>query len=757
MIELLSKERRLTPEIVAGCFDPGKHNFIDKQMCGNGFSTSFLKMKPSPGKQNIMIAPNKAVVIDKENQYKADPEHFNNNRITFVYQEATNRDWKDAEIIVFVADSFLNDFGRKNWNNIWTNDIEKLLIDESHSVEIQSLFRYNLRLLNYTIDKYFKATSVASVTATPNKYSKVTHKIINTHLKPVSIHHCNNIENTIARAKESIRNDRKVVLCSNSAALLSEFTTDNKLNAKFQIGESLMRSMVGRAEILAEPMEGLFDELIILSSRGFEGYDINGEGYDVYFFEDRSREHETFFISNLYQAINRTRDGAEYVEYAVAYRATKRPLISKTRVLKFLKSDKLSNEKKLGKTYKEFNDYYIANYLEDGEIELFFNSVKYNLEREKVEFDDGFADFEGFLKDRQITIIPLEGANRRLNKRKPINNTIIKNLLTNEILIKDRDLFGDDFFLKVEKLEPSKRTLLKDKYIETIETFLMYKNFDGTYEMTGRQRRALEILSVDPAHYVKKLTKSYNEYYIKKLGYKKSADKRERFKNTAETYFFMLVQMFVNDKITVPKNIVAHRDYNMISLINLEVTKIMADEFVVELHEVDIKSCFSRILYALCNLGLPGDYYGEDKKNKLKINQYLNMCWYDCESSTPKKLQKLKAKQRLESVKIDPVVIDFILENFFETIYPGDLFNLLAWHEKRIIGLIKSLISADNDFLEGKITRHDSLILFGKITNISELNSFVYLGQTGWFDISSEFEDEFFTFLDDLDGNEIPF
>ena len=46
----------LNTDIVDRCFTPGSHNLVDKIICGNGFTTSFLQIPPSKKYQaNIII------------------------------------------------------------------------------------------------------------------------------------------------------------------------------------------------------------------------------------------------------------------------------------------------------------------------------------------------------------------------------------------------------------------------------------------------------------------------------------------------------------------------------------------------------------------------------------------------------------------------------------------------------------------------------------------------------------------------------
>ena len=63
----------LNTDIVDRCFTPGSHNLVDKIICGNGFTTSFLQIPPNKKHQaNIIIVPNKRVVQSKQQSYNKD-------------------------------------------------------------------------------------------------------------------------------------------------------------------------------------------------------------------------------------------------------------------------------------------------------------------------------------------------------------------------------------------------------------------------------------------------------------------------------------------------------------------------------------------------------------------------------------------------------------------------------------------------------------------------------------------------------------
>ncbi len=103
---LQNSRKYLEPSIVQECFLKGEINHVDKQVCGNGFSTSFLSLSPEPNKVNIIIAPNKAVLIEKRDAF------FNQslnvlNRVKFFFKESTDVNFNDADVCFLLLILFI--------------------------------------------------------------------------------------------------------------------------------------------------------------------------------------------------------------------------------------------------------------------------------------------------------------------------------------------------------------------------------------------------------------------------------------------------------------------------------------------------------------------------------------------------------------------------------------------------------------------------------------------------------------------------
>ena len=206
--ELLNIDKYISQDILKQCFEIGKHNVVDKVVCGNGFSTAFLMLPPPKGKHNIIIVPNKAVIISKENAFKRG-EIDTKNRITFHYSEGTDVFDAPGDILMFVADTFNIQYKLLLERR---ESIRSILIDEAHTIEQGASFRYRLRGFYDLITPFLEKSAVVSVTATPNKYSPVDIRIINSDIQPKTIHFTGNKGATLNRIKELIKKGKIVLL-----------------------------------------------------------------------------------------------------------------------------------------------------------------------------------------------------------------------------------------------------------------------------------------------------------------------------------------------------------------------------------------------------------------------------------------------------------------------------------------------------------------------------------------------------------------
>ena len=728
--------------MIESLFKKGKVQHVDKTICGNGFSTGFLKLKPRRNKANIIVAPNKAVIISKEEAYKKG-ELDTPNKIKFFYKESDSKEsFDNADILFFVADSFVLQEKKLREKSKY---IDRVLLDEYHSTQIQSSFRDNLvNFINQVQDICsHRNTSIVTVTASPNLFSEVDVQLIPNDPPRVDIIMGYNVEETVERIREDMENDVPVVLCTNHVAVLVLLSYNgprkkrNKIRARYIVGETFERSLY--ESVIVEHDEDA--PLTVVSSKGFEGFDIHYDNAHVYFFEDRAQEFSTFYLSNLYQAISRTRKGADYIEYCRQNLDRKRNLPFKNMdryIQRFIDNKSISPENKQKLEHQRFHPYVTFQEEEGGIYKVLKNQAAIDLIQEKCLYDYFPEDsaFDEFCKNRNIHISQLQSEEKRKRMR-ATDSQKIANLLANADIIRKRDVYGEGYRISPEMtVTHSAHEPLRLRYFKKLNEFIRRKDYDQQYEKTERQLIAIDTLKSHDefTRLLKKLTRAYNERSIEKYGYKDSKEYRTRFKENSERILCKLCILFARDFITIPPKWIAHRDYNLLVEIGMDEINLVSNHFGAEVLELDVKTCYPRIIYAMCGLPLDEDIYGFRKRNKIKVNVALNDIAYRPRGGTTKKFQKRNQRSKLKKLGINPVVINYLLDNYFEPDYRGDLFNRTAYYEKRLISKIRDIVreTGRND---GFIRRHDSLIVFNNDTPLDFINDLEYLSVKGWFDI----------------------
>ena len=747
-----SNEKYLTPEIVEECFTTGQLTSVDKQACGNGFSTGFLNLKVRGNRMHIMIAPNRAVVEEKEQGYlndlllpldHKDKTYHSENRIKFFYGDSFDSNFDDADILVFVADSFIM---RGDAIKQIAHRVDKVLLDEIHSTHQQSLYRNILvDFENRVVNRFPDNVALVSVTASPILLNRVDIKIQNKNIPKQLINHSKDRKEALERIRYDIAKGRNVVLFTNNAGVIYNLSTKNerRLEAKFVLGDNLFNG-IGKKITLTHNERS---NLTVVSSRGFEGFDIMYENARVYFFEDRSSGYESFSIGNLYQAINRCRKGAEYVEYCRQEVSDKHRSDFKNikkEIYTFISDTNISTEKKLSSAYKKFKPY-VIKVRKGKDIYLKANTISINLYLEQQMYNLEFPQ-QGilqFAKDRNITFNKIETMSKRIMTRTD-RDVAIERLFSNRKIILDRNSIPEDYFLKVnnlwskDKCETTEQ--IRNAYWKELDMFLIEKNYAQDYINTDRQRVALNILSNPMAF--QELCDHLLEMFIESKRAKHSRDKAKKkiddFKKYLPITVAQLLMSFSRDKISFDANQVAWRDYNLATKIGMsQLTELSETIFQTKIDEYDIASCYPRIMYAINGKNLPDNFYGGDKKNKIAMNVYFNQFGYDRTTNTSKKHQKQNVKKKLREFNIDEEVVAWLIDNFFESEFRGDLFNHIAYYEEQIISELMTLIYDEGNCKnQGMARRHDSIIIFGNEDNLDYVSDFVprvFPNTIGWF------------------------
>ena len=737
MIELVNENKYISAELVEKCYRENQHTLVDKRGLGIGFTTGFLN-KPSNGLVNIIIAPNREVVISKQKSYIAEGDE-NKQKIGFIYGNNDAKDSSDIidfkrfNVLMFVSDSLLLNRSLIESNLHFIGDV---LIDESHSVLIQSTFRKNLVFFTQKVCEMFKGKRIVSVTASPLNFQKPDIVIINTLLKGFTIHTTEKEKDTLERLKKSIKEGKKTILATNDRNIMAKLKDKNKksLKANFKIGAKLRGTLSELCVIEQDDTSNL----VIVSAGSYEGWDLKSGVHDVFLFSDLNQPFSTQYVPQMFQLTGRSRKGVGYVEFCIYKSNNGITKYDFKKTIDLITDVNISDTKKMSKTMptevKKFGVAIEEGIIDDSELTYQFNEVVFNLHNELAEFSEqGISYYDEFFKNRNITIMNLDDTRNRLKSRNLSDTNKDEMVLKNAKMLEDEGIVGKEVLL-VSDYNGRKGSL--NKALRHLR-FKYYFTMDKTAQYTKREVIGMNILSDE--NEFNDLCSDVVKIYIKsKADERKTkaySEKIATFKNNVQDIVAQLTMMFINDKITLGTNIVGWRDYNLLTRVSMDVLYHFGDLFDVNIEEYDIKNCNPRILYACVGLELPNNFYGngsERDKNKRKINSALNSVAYNPKSSTPKRVQRLNKIKMLLDAGFDLKVVDFVIENFFDT-YKDAVFNYCAKHERNIIRRLLSNFS-DSNTVEGKtaIRRHDSIITFGEKGFINAKVD--YKGVTNWFD-----------------------
>ena len=204
--------------------------------------------------------------------------------------------------------------------------------------------------------------------------------------------------------------------------------------------------------------------------------------------------------------------------------------------------------------------------------------------------------------------------------------------------------------------------------------------------------------------------------------------------NNIKDRYIRLVMAFSQGKIKLPKKIRNSRNYNLLTEVSMKLINDVAELFDTEAYEIDIISCNIRIIYAMCGLSLPSNFYGENKVNKKQINALINRLSIEFPQKNKWNVSNYK-KNRIKEMRgfnFDEKVIKFLMDNFWYDSTDA-VFNFCSYHEKKIIEKLR--LEIDKGEHKGIIRRHDSVVYFGEVTEqqLSSIIDFGYMGQYGWF------------------------
>ena len=737
MIRLQNENKYLSSELIEKCFKKGTTQFVDKVVTGNGFTTGFSYLKPSFGKVNVLIAPNKSIIKDKEAEH-SNGKFAPSKKVAFVYEgSGLKGSSTDYDLIVLVSDSFVN-FAYKLHGKV-----EKLMVDEFHSVIIQSGFRYKLKKMIYALKDDFTDCSIAFVTASPLLYSNIDIQINNKYVEPRQLHTSNNVEESVLRCVNAIKKGGRVLLFSQDAAIIKRILSDCKRDDfRLIAGDSFTTTLLSKERYILNPNSNI----TIASSSGFEGwsdYSISGE---VYIYMNLGSSTNTFLGANIYQSIGRLREGYKYAECCTtdlggAGFGNKSISELDKKINKFIEMDSVPIERKQSKS---FYFYYKGQKIKGLDL-LPYTYYKRNkniytlhkyypaieVHNETQQIDTRLKLYTEYFKTRKIDLIDIDTditkkrLTSRLRREQRVEN-VSTNIVNNDL----QDSFMS-FFFKSFNPEDKRKYYTEEIDVMQEVAFNIGLELDNKYEVLKQ-------------YLINGYNKELKELYIeskKRKGWGRDKLREELKTFDAET-FPKTIDVAVG--ITFDRYdtyIVGHRDYNKLTSIGMSQINFIAEKLGLQVTEIDIKNCFPRIVYALNGLELPVEFYGKDRaKNKKKVNTALNSFRLDKEKHRSESRQRSDAKRSLISVGLDESCIDWLLRYHFDTPFKSDFFNYLAYHEMCIIGAaIEKVQQYEPD--ARMIRRHDSFIVFEEI-NYRSLDTFEYLGQSGWFDSYKINEDE---------------
>lgn len=738
-------EKYITSETLNRCFIESTSVSVDKVLTGNGFSSCFLMERVKEGKINIMIAPNRGVVLGKEEAYNEKDSYLSTspNRIGFVYKGSQPIDFDNCDIIVIVSDSFLVLADRIS--KVLKGRISRVLNDESHSAESQSGYRVALENLLNKVQRIVcpnnPKASITSLTASPNHFSKVDIKIINHHIPRRIIYQSNNIVESMDRASDLIKDGEKVIIFTHDTRQAAKILVDSGV-LKFDLiaGDSFKRSLSKHIE---QPFQIDSKSTIkVITAKGMEGLDIYGEGYNVFFFEDRKEGYTTFTIANLYQAISRPRDQAKYIEYARTENGSDR-VVTPKRLSTIEKYARIFEGTKKSDMPKDSLKYLVINSKgsTDGRLKnVEVNEIKWNLDRERCLYDGGLnaPEFSEFLSDRNIEVINLNNKQVGYKKTKKNLDKTEQNIFINREFLRKENLI-EDYEIKILGDNKGKARKMFDIYSNIYEYYCIKDAFQD-YKLKPRQMYSLRLTSKggekDYERLLKDVTRAYNKRSIAKYGKIKSKRWRDEFRIKGDGVLKIMLQGLASDTIQTYSNWQRFRDYNVFTKIGIDEIEIIAEALRFKFVELDISACYLRMAYAECGVGFVyNEIYGAAKEHKEGINRALNMIAFDPTSKTNETDQRINASNRLSNIDSD--VREYLLNKFFKR-PKNAFFNHYSFLE---MSLISDVMIDINKVFGGQydslVRRHDSVLIIEPKFDVSFFNTYQFKEVGGWFNVSN--------------------
>lgn len=730
-------------ETVQSCYIEKQSTSVNKLITGNAFTFGAMQIVPKPKHINIIIAPNKEVVKSKE-------IHRENDwgvRIGFFYKESTDvLNPELYDVMIFVLDSFIH---YEDKISTFKERIDKITVDEYHSVLIQSSFRNMLSGFKKYIDITYPDTTRVFVTATPMLFSEIDIVLKPIELKKRTIKISYDEIGCIRRIKKLLAKGEKVLVATQDLKIFKSLANKNKLKANLKIGDTLMLKVAEVVEIENNPESNL----TLISSRGFEGFDLpSDKKYHIFVFENRKNAHSSFFPQNIVQIIGRARGGTKEIYWIRIPVGSRYKIPTLEKMEKVVKSSKISNEKKVSdrKNYGFLHKYYNFNYDKSlGLISDFeLKEDAYNLDVEFIECDTiGLRKYKQFFEERGFDFEFLNDAQRELEDLKVRSTGALKMLKLNKKIIEERELVKGLVFKfnpesSIEKIASDFRKYFRRKYYKAPNLVWKMKECEidvlSYLNNVHRELKAYRIISDKNAlkSLYDTILKIQYEWKKEELSKRDFEEWKKESGAISLVTFIQLLVGFAQQKVQVQKKIVNNRDYNATTQTGIDVVSEIADFFGRTFYEIDIRTCNPRLIYAYCGLDLPNDFYGKNKENKVAINRLLNTISKDfaIEWKTDLKVRKYQLKTKMRGFGFDERVIDFLINTFFDK-QKDAIFNFCSSYEKRLIDNLTAILKETSVNNNSFVRRHDSLLVFENLTEtqMELIRDFEFLDKKGWF------------------------
>ena len=783
------KGKYLPEDVVKECYRKGKITNVNKVATGNGFTTCALTHNPAPNKVKMLIEPNLRVIKDKE-------KRFTGERYLYLHSESKKRikDWNRATVfIITTTDTFRHIVLPTIIKEGSIQDIESITIDEFHKIPDDSSYRSSL------IDYFHKVSlellkanpdlAIVNVTATPPIstnpfYYMSDYALKNAPQNPykidillapqdkprVEIHRNNNERDLVKEIKDLRSKGQRVLVFTNQTRIIYQFIKKGKLDAKLMAGEGVSRAVFYRAKVENN------EDFIISTSSGFEGWSAKSKGWHIYFFSDCNEAKYTISITDLPQGIGRPREGAEKITFCevpffqttdtfgnVRSLTTAFDEIEKLkerntfRDLDLIKS-KLHKNEHLKKSKEIITSTAIDHQYQGGMtivkarpiLEQLYSDEEEVKRRLKMindpEYIDCYWDFKNIhFIDEDLNLNRVKKVHIKKSRLHLIENkeAIVKKGLCDYILT-------------------TKGTSVKD-FLQAVEDWLIFRSFDPiTDEQSDKLTRFTDIvferdengfsvpntsrLEVFLEGLIKERAKDLKTRLSKAKTSKKTAEvevintkivalKGDYQKNVLKTIAFVLNDSR-NMTFNTPVNV--YRQYSTITSFHFEGIEKVCSWLGVEVREFDIRTCAWRVIYALCGLSLPDNFYGKNKKNKTSLNALLNTMSADAHTKQRKSSFNdfvKKKKKQIENKGVPARVSHWLVDNFSK-LPKDEVFNTYTHHEEIIIKEITDLFPSSASI----IRRHDSILVFdfdwdcveGEAI-LDKIKNYQYLKQSGWF------------------------